>query len=320
MSNNLERIENVKQLVRKIEPDFNKLAKVHGAVTFERELSFAFLALSTNSYLMGVAMANQDSLKRAVLSVASVGLSLDPTRKLAYLLPRGKRDQKEICLEISYRGLIQIATDVGSILWAHADVVCEKDTFRLRGLGKEPLHEYEPFATDRGEVVGAYCVAVTPDNHFLTTVMSAAEIQSIRDRSEAFKAGSGPWITDRNEMIKKTVIRRAYKSWPMTDRRDRLDQAIEVGDDTQLDESTDVSPPPIIQDHRAESFIEIREILADLGKAEDEKYLTYLSQAFRREIKKLEDLTDMEVSQHMVMLATWQQQANKKKEIHENVS
>lgn len=315
---NLERIENVKQVIRKLEPDFNKLAKIHGAVTFERELSFAFQILATNSYLMGVALANQDSLKRAVLNVASIGLSLDPTRKLAYLLPRGRGQQKEICLDISYRGFIQLATDVGSILFAHAEVVCAKDTFRLRGLGKEPLHEYEPFATDRGEVVGAYCVAVTPDNHYLTTVMSAAEIQAVRDRSEAFKAGSGPWITDRNEMIKKTVIRRAYKLWPMTDRRDRLDQAIQVGDDTQLEPVMEASPPQVITDYRGNSFVEIREILKELGKSEDEKYLSYLSRTFRREIKKLEDLTDTEVSQHMVMLATWQQQAIKQRETHEN--
>jgi recombination protein RecT len=42
-----------------------------------------------------------------------------------------------------------------------------------------------------------------------TEVMTLAEVEAIRKRSKA--SGSGPWVTDFEEMAKKTVIRRHSK-------------------------------------------------------------------------------------------------------------
>jgi recombinational DNA repair protein RecT len=51
--------------------------------------------------------------------------------------------------------------------------------------------------------------------------MQIDDIYDIRNRSSAWKSGrSCPWKTDEGEMIKKTVIKRAYKLWPKTDRLD----------------------------------------------------------------------------------------------------
>ncbi len=293
-TNTLVQFENIKQLVRMVEPDFNCLARIHGAVNFEREASFALQMLKDNSLLASFATSDQDSLKRAIINVAAIGLTLCPIQKLAYLLPRGKK----VCLAISYRGLVRLATDVGAIRFVMAEVVCEKDTFELRGIDQEPIHRRQPFE-DRGEVVGAYCVAKTGAGDFITTVMRADEIISIRDRSDSFKSGSGPWVTDRNEMIKKTVLRRAHKMWPMTDtsQRQRLEQAIDVDNDFDP-----TAVPALVEpDKRQEFFQQIRAMLSFLERPE-EKYISHLATVYRREIKKLEDLTNQDISQAIVML------------------
>ena len=86
---------------------------------------FAFQAVTRNDQLYRTAMANPASVRNAVINVAATGLSLNPALKFAYLVPR----DNEVCLDISYMGLIKIATDTGSILWAKAEIVYEKDIF-----------------------------------------------------------------------------------------------------------------------------------------------------------------------------------------------
>jgi recombination protein RecT len=205
--------------------------------------------------------------------------------------------KKKVCLEISYRGFVQLATDIGAIKWAHAEVVCQNDKFELRGFGKEPFHSFNPFDAGRGDPVGAYCVAKTHDGDYLTAVMSAEEILSIRDRSESFKSNSGPWVTDRNEMIKKTVIRRAYKSWPMTDGRKRFEEAIDATNDFE----PETAPHAPVSNARTEALAKIRDLLTALNRTE-EKYIEHLVRTNRREIKKLDDLTDIEMTQAIAML------------------
>lgn len=137
----LPQVENIKQLIAKTEVNFTELAKIHGVVNFKEEASFAMEILSNNSYLMNTAVADQDSFKRAIINVASIGLSLNPIKKLAYLIPRGKK----VVLDVSYRGLTQLAVEAGAIKWASADVVCANDTYEFQGMNREPVHKYNPF-------------------------------------------------------------------------------------------------------------------------------------------------------------------------------
>lgn len=295
---NIERYENLRQIVIQQELTFEELAKVHNAVNFKREAEFALSALRSNDYLATCAMASQDSLKRAVINVAAIGLSLNPELKLAYLLPR----KKAVCLAVSYLGYIHLAVEAGGILWAQAEVVCENDTYDFIGIGHEPVHRFDPFSTQRGKIRGAYCIAKTPTNEFIVTQMSIAEIYEIRNRSESWKAGGiSPWKTDEAEMIKKTVIRRAYKSWPIVQAKSlRLTTAIDV---TNEADPIDVSAPPQIADsfQRDEKFKHIRSMLDELGR-DEKSYLEYLQRIMRREIKSLDSLTDIEISQCVVFL------------------
>lgn len=298
---NTERAANVVQVVHKVEADFRKLAAVHNAVNWERECSFALEILNNNSYLMGIAMGDQDSLKRAVLNVAAIGLSLSPVSKLAYLVPRGKK----VCLDISYRGYVQLAVDVGAIKWAKAEVVFAKDKFKVTGTNKEPVHEYEPFG-DRGEIVGAYCIAKTHDGEFLVDMMTNDEIFSIRDRSESYKGWmkdntkSTPWKTDTLEMIKKTMLKRASKSWPMTDTRQaaRFAEAIDVTNDIDFSSPPQLASPKGNAENKTEV---VRSLLNELQR-DEVKFIGHLQRVYSREIKSLDDLTANETDQAIVML------------------
>lgn len=190
------------------------------SLNFEREAGFAIQQLSKNSYTMDIAKAARQSVFDAVVNVAAIGVSLNPAKKQAYLVPRDGK----ICLDISYMGLMDLAQATGSVKWAQAQLVHEKDTFSLLGLDKPPQHTFNPFATDRGDVVGVYVTIKTIHDEYLTHTMKIADVFAIRDRSPSWvKKKSGPWLTDEGEMIKKTCVKQAYKYWPKTD---RLESAI----------------------------------------------------------------------------------------------
>jgi recombination protein RecT len=190
------------------------------SINFDRECEFALQALYNNDFAMKIASQNRASLIAAVVNIAAIGISLNPAKKQAYLVPRDGK----ICLDISYMGLMDLAIDSGSIRWGQAELVYEADTFGLNGVDREPTHLRNPFSKDRGAVIGAYVVVKTPEGDYLTECMSREEIDGIMARSQSVKSGkSSPWKTDWGEMAKKTVVKRGYKYWPKTD---RLDQAI----------------------------------------------------------------------------------------------
>lgn len=317
---NLQQIENVKQIITKAEVSFSELARIHNAVNFQAEASFAMSILGNNSFLMSTAINDQDSLRRAIIDVAAIGLSLNPTLGLAYLVPRNKK----VILDISYKGWLKLGTDSGAIKWAKAEVVRQNDTYEYVGVNKEPIHRFNPFATleARGELIGGYCLAKTHDGEFILTQMNAEEIQSVRDRSEswkAFKAGksqSTPWDTDTVEMIKKTLIRRGAKAdWPKSNTRDdRFERAIDVTNDFEPMVNREALPAP---SHNESSLSEVLAALKEINRTE-EKYLSHLSTKFRREIKALSDLTDVEIDQAKIELTMLVENKRKKEAKNEN--
>lgn len=193
-------------------------------IRFEAEAGFAVQAIMASKYSAEIALSNPQSVVNAVTNVAAIGISLNPAKKQAYLVPRDGK----ICLDVSYMGLMELAIASGSIRWAQAHLVHERDTFSVTGYDKPPAHTYAPFGGDRGGVVGVYVVAKTAEGDYLTHTMDVVSVFAIRDRSSAWKAWvekkkSCPWVTDPGEMTKKTCVKQASKYWPKTD---RLDQAI----------------------------------------------------------------------------------------------
>lgn len=230
------------------------------SINFEKEAGFAIQVISGNQYVLDTAMKNRQSVIDAVTNIAAIGISLNPAKKQAYLVPRDGK----ICLDISYMGLLDLAIQSGSIMWGHAELVREQDAFSLNGFDKPPTHTFDPFASaeQRGALRGAYVVVKTADGDYLTTVMPAADIYAIRDRSSAWKAWVEkkkrcPWVTDEGEMMKKTVIKRAYKTWPKTE---RLDNAIHYLN-TDGDEGLGFGQQPAAQEAKVDVAPMIAEAL-----------------------------------------------------------
>jgi recombination protein RecT len=205
-----------------------KSAAVDPCANFEAEAGFAVQTLRANDYALKIAMANRQSVIDAVTNIAAIGISLNPARKQAYLVPRDGR----ICLDISYMGLMDLAMQAGSIRWAQCAIVHAADEFSLAGLDAQPMHKYNPFSKDRGEIVGVYCVIKTCDGDYLTHAMSIDEVHLIREKSQSWvayknkKTRSCIWVDFEAEMIRKTCIKQAYKYWPKGEKSDRLEKAV----------------------------------------------------------------------------------------------
>ena len=73
-SNQLAPIQQVSALINAQEDQFNQLSSQYNAmIKFKTEAHFAMQAMSKNEFLMTTAIRNPQSLKNAVLNVASIG-------------------------------------------------------------------------------------------------------------------------------------------------------------------------------------------------------------------------------------------------------
>lgn len=283
MSNNIQVIESDIYALRDRFEQINADAQ---HIAFQREAEFALQTLSRNEYAMKIAMANRQSVQDAINNVAAIGITLNPAKRHAYLVPRDGR----ICLDISYIGLIHLATSSGSIRWAQANIVRANDTFELRGIDLPPQHQFKAFASAevRGDVVGAYVTVKTSDGDYLTHTMSIEAIRSVRDRSVAWQAWltkkrKCPWVTDEDEMAKKTVAKQASKYWPNAS-SGRLADAIHHLN-TEVGEG--LADKPLAQTEEMVSITE--EALTDIAAQDDVATLRDIASQWMKKAREAND-------------------------------
>lgn len=216
--------------INSAEARFAAVAGTGSLVTFDREALFAMQHLTKSDFATKIASQNPRSVFLAMTNVAATGLTLNPAYGLAYLVPR----DGAIRLDISYKGLLQIATDTGSIKWGRAECVYANDEFEYNGPAAAPVHKSKPFG-DRGEMIGVYSIAKTDDGDILCGVMTMEQLDTVRSKSDAWKRGGegsrGPWESFPEEMAKKAVLKRDQKTWPRTDKSQKLAQAVEISND-----------------------------------------------------------------------------------------
>lgn len=155
------------------------------------------------------------SLLQCVISAAELGLDPGGALGHAYLVPFNDKKRGMTCtLIIGYKGMVDLARRSGQLAQIEAHVVHEGDDFQVE-FGLSPVMRHKPkLDGEPGRPLLAYMLARMKDGSVHCEVMTWAEIQRVRRRSRS--ADDGPWVTDEEEMAKKTVIRRGMKLMPLS--------------------------------------------------------------------------------------------------------
>jgi len=211
-------------------------------LTAERFTRIAILAITRTPKL---AQCDQASFFGALMTLSQFGL--EPDGRRAHLIPfeNRKRGVVECQLIIDWKGLAELAMRSGLVANQHADVVREGDVFEYSA-GKVMKHVPNVLRPhprpEAGGVIAAYAMAEFKDGSTKAEVLSLDEIKAIQARSRAGQ--SGPWVTDWNEMAKKTAYRRLSKWLPLSPEfRDAVDASDAADGIPSLDGMTvDIAP------------------------------------------------------------------------------
>lgn len=163
----------------------------------------------------------------SIIQASQLGLEIGVLGQ-AYLVPY--RNNKaggiyEAQMIPGYKGLISLARRSGEVSSIETHIVYAKDEFDLT-LGIDSSVKHVPFLEgDRGAPRLVYGVAKFKDGGYHFEWMPLTEVDRIRARSKA--ANSGPWVTDYEQMVRKTLIRRMSNYLPMSI---ELSNAIQLSD------------------------------------------------------------------------------------------
>lgn len=186
-----------------------KMSLIINPERVKAELGFVLQAFEKNTDLK---KCEPNSILNAVINIARTGITLNPIMKLAYLVPR----KNQCVLDISYMGLIKTLKDNKCIRHIEAFCVYEDEEFenditngKITHIPKDAASEAEQ---KKRKLRGAYSRAILPDGDIVYCYMPAWEIYKVKDSSPASKSNFSPWKTWEGEMIKKTVIKRHFKT------------------------------------------------------------------------------------------------------------
>ncbi|HEV2856656.1 MAG TPA: recombinase RecT [Thermoanaerobaculia bacterium] len=182
-------------------------------LTADRLLRSVLTALQGSPALLE---CDRASLYRAVMTCALLGLEPDGALGQAWLVPsRGK-----VQLVPGYWGFIALARDSGQIVSINAQAVHRYDHFDY-AYGLSERLEHVPASGNRGDITHFYAYAKLKDGGHHFDVMSRAEVDAVRDRSESYqayragKAEDSAWVTAYAEMGKTAVLRRLARYLPL---------------------------------------------------------------------------------------------------------
>jgi len=202
-----------------------------------RLIKLMLTAMSRNPVLMH---CTKESILYAVIEMGQLGLEPGALGE-CYVVPfwNTKLKKHEAQMMPGYRGLVKLARNSGAVANITAEPVYEEDEFHYQ-LGIRPDLVHVPLLCDteeeRGKLKFFYAIAWPTDgSQPIFEVMTKEQVDAIRARSKA--KDSGPWVTDYNEMGRKTVAKRITKKVSLSPELAAAvekDNALEAGTDPRL--------------------------------------------------------------------------------------
>lgn len=148
---------------------------------------------------------NQTELLTCCLQASYLGL--DFMSKEAWLVPYSGHVQ----FQMGYKGACKFVKkySIRPLADIYAKSVRKGDELEYGIEDNKPFIKWKPVPFNNSEMVGVFAVAYFEDGGILYEVMSKEDVDKIRKRSKA--SSSGPWVSDYEEMAKKTVLKRLAK-------------------------------------------------------------------------------------------------------------
>lgn len=180
-------------------------------VTPDRMARIALTEIRTNPKLLECTI---ESLLAAVMKASQLGLEPGLIGH-CYFVPfeNRKTGKTEVQFITGYRGKIDLIRRSGQVSTINAVLVYENDDIEIN-LGEQTIRHKFRFNNNRGRLIGVYGIAVMKDGSRHIEPMTIDEVEEIKRRSKA--KDFGPWKTDYQEMVRKTVIHRMSKYLPMS--------------------------------------------------------------------------------------------------------
>ena len=230
----VEHVHKVKNLLEK-----NKEAIIDSLPdhfkNYGRMVGSVINAISTTE---SIAKCDPDSVFISILKAFRLGIEPNSPLGEGYLVPfKGKAQFMP-----GYRGLIKLARQSGQIMEVYARAVHKNDEFEvIEGSDERRIIHKPDYFSQRGEVLGYYAVFKLTEGGKDFEVMSKADVDDIRKRSKS--GNNGPWVTDYDEMAKKTVMKRLLKRAPMSiDAKMAIqdDHAVAMGEEQDTSDVIDI--------------------------------------------------------------------------------
>lgn len=177
------------------------------------------MAVSAYNHDPKLAKCDIASFLSCVMKCSVLGLEPSSVDGLgrAYILPyyNGKKKRYEATFMLGYKGMIDLARRSGEIESISARAVYDGDEFEYE-FGLDEKLRHVPTATERtpDKLTHAYCVAKFTNGGHYIDVMTRAELDAVRCRSQA--KDSGPWVTDFEAMCRKSPVRRSFPYLPVS--------------------------------------------------------------------------------------------------------